>query len=51
MEFEDIAIVLAGLAILALIALSVIIIIFAIKREKVEKALGLVSPRAFCNYS
>ena len=38
MEFEDIAIVLAGLAILALIALSVIIIIFAIKREKEEKA-------------
>ena len=38
MEFEDIAIVLAGLAILALIALSVIIIIFAIKREKAEKA-------------
>ena len=38
MELENIAIVLAGLAILALIALSVIIIIFAIKREKAEKA-------------
>ena len=38
MELEDIAIVLAGLAILALIALFVIILIFAIKREKAEKA-------------